>query len=163
MLQSRIELPRKTDKKCVTGVVVLQFGRMDSVRLDKFLWAVRLYKSRPEATDACRLGRVGIGGQPVKAGREVRVGELISAQLDELTKTVRVLALLDKRVAAKLVPGFIEDLTPPDEYERAKKRREEHALNLAGSPPLRPTKRDRRDIDAFLDAFEAGARAEETR
>lgn len=134
---------------------------MDSVRLDKFLWASRLYKTRPDATDACRLGRVEMGGQAVKAGREVRVGDVISVQSDELTKTVRVRALLDKRVAGKLVSGFLEDLTPPEEYERAKKRREEHALNLATSPPLRPTKRDRRDIDAFLDAFEAEARAEE--
>ncbi len=128
---------------------------MDSVRLDKFLWAVRLYKTRPDATDACRLGRVEMGGQPVKAGREVRVGEMIRVQSDELTKTVRIVALLEKRVAGKLVAGFIQDLTPPEEYERARKRREEHALNLATSPPLRPTKRDRRDIDAFLDAFEA--------
>ncbi len=128
---------------------------MDSLRLDKFLWAVRLYKTRPAATDACRLGRVEMGGQPVKAGREVRVGEVITVQSDELTKTVRVVALLEKRVAGKLVAEFIEDLTPPEEYERARKRREEHALNLATSPPLRPTKRDRRDIDAFLDAFEA--------
>ena len=133
---------------------------MDSVRLDKFLWAVRLYKTRPDATDACRLGRVEMGGQPVKAGRDVRVGEVISVQSDEVTKTVRVLALLEKRVAGKLVAGFIEDLTPLEEYERARKRREEHALNLATSPPLRPTKRDRRDIDAFLDAFEAEAREE---
>lgn len=128
---------------------------MDSVRLDKFLWAVRLYKTRPDATDACRLGRVEMGGQPVKAGREVRVGEMITVQSDELTKTVRIVALLEKRVAGKLVAGFIEDLTPSEEYERARRRREEHALNLATSPPLRPTKRDRRDIDAFLDAFEA--------
>ena len=133
---------------------------MDSVRLDKFLWAARLCKTRPDATDACRLGRVEMGGQPVKAGREVRVGEMITLQSDELTKTVRVVALLEKRVAGKLVAGFIEDLTPPEEYERARKRREEHALNLATSPPLRPTKRDRRDIDAFLDAFEAEAREE---
>ena len=135
---------------------------MITVRLDKFLWAVRLHKTRPEATDACRLGRVEIGGQPVKAGREVRVGEILIVQSDELTKTVKVLALLDKRVAAKLVPGFLEDLTPPEEYARAKKHREEHALNLATSPPLRPTKRDRRAIDAFLDAFEAEARVEES-
>ena len=133
---------------------------MDSVRLDKFLWAVRLYKTRPDSTDACRLGRVEMGGQPVKAGREVRVGEVISVQSDEVTKTVRIVALLEKRVAGKLVAGFIEDLTPPEEYERARKRREEHALNLATSPPLRPTKRDRREIDAFLDAFEADAREE---
>jgi ribosome-associated heat shock protein Hsp15 len=131
---------------------------MVSVRLDKFLWAVRLHKTRGDAADACRLGRVEMGGQPVKAGREVRVGEVITVISDDLTKRVRVLALLDKRVAAKLVPGFLEDLTPPEEYEKARLSREEHALNLATSPPLRPTKRDRRHIDAFLDAFEAEAR-----
>lgn len=143
------------------SVAVLQSRKMDSVRLDKFLWAVRLYKTRPDATDACRLNRVEMAGQPVKPAREVRAGDVISVQSDELTKTVRVRAVLEKRVAGKLVPGFLEDLTPPEEYERAKKRREQHALNLATSPPLRPTKRDRRDIDAFLDAFEAEARAEE--
>jgi len=134
---------------------------MNSVRLDKFLWAVRLHKTRTDAADACRLGRVEMGGQPVKPGREVRPGEIITVTSDDLTKRVRVLALLEKRVAAKLVPGFLEDLTPPEEYARAKQRREEHALNLAASPPVRPTKRDRRDIDAFLDAFEAEARAQE--
>ena len=130
---------------------------MESVRLDKFLWAVRLYKTRPDATDACRLGRVEMAGQPVKAGREMRVGEVITVHSDEITKSVRIAALLEKRVAGKWVAGFIEDLTPPEEYEKARKRREEHALNLATSPPLRPTKRDRRDIDAFLDAFAAEA------
>lgn len=136
---------------------------MESVRLDKFLWSVRLYKTRPDATDACRLGRVEMGGQPVKAGREVRPGDLITVNSDELTRTIRAVVLLDKRVAAKLVPHYIEDLTPPEEYEKARRRREEHALNLAVTPPLRPTKRDRRHIDAFLDAFEAEAAAEEER
>jgi ribosome-associated heat shock protein Hsp15 len=134
---------------------------MDSVRLDKFLWAVRLCRTRPEASAACRLGRVEIGGQPVRAGREVRAGEVITMLSDEITKRVRVVVLLEKRVAGKRVAEFIEDLTPPEAYERARQRREEHSLNLATSPPLRPTKRDRRDIDAFLDAFEAEARQEE--
>ena len=142
---------------CIEPPPVLRSGEVNPVRLDKFLWAVRLYKTRPDATDACRLGRVGMGGQPVKAGREARVGDTLTVQSDDLTKTVRVLALQDKRMAAKLVPAFLEDLTPPEEYERARKLREEHALNLAASPPLRPTKRDRRAIDAFLDAFEADA------
>ncbi len=135
--------------------------RMNSVRIDKFLWAVRLVKTRPDATDACRLNRVEIAGQPVKPAREVRVGDILSVQSEELIKTVRILAVLDKRVAGKFVPGYIEDLTPPEEYERAKKHREEHALNLATTPPVRPTKRDRRAIDAFLDAYEAEAAAEE--
>ena len=133
---------------------------MDAVRLDKFIWAVRLCRTRPEAAAACRLGRVQMGGQPVRAGREVRVGEVITIISDDLTKRVRVKALLERRVAGKSVVEYIEDLTPPEEYEKARQRREEHALNLAASPPLRPTKRDRRDIDAFLDAFEAEAHGE---
>lgn len=133
---------------------------MESVRLDKFLWAVRLFRTRPEAADACRLGRVEIAGHPVRAGREIRPGDVLTVQSDELVKTVRVTALLEKRVAGKLVSGYLEDLTPPEEYEKAKARRAEHALNLATSPPLRPSKRDRRAIDAFLDEFQREAEAE---
>lgn len=131
---------------------------MESVRLDKYLWAVRLFKTRPDATDACRLGRVEMGGQPVKAGREVRVGDCLTVTSDELAKTIRITALLDKRVAGKLVTGFLDDLTPPEEYEKARLRRAEHALNAAASPPMRPSKRDRRVIDAFLAGYHENAR-----
>lgn len=130
---------------------------MESVRLDKYLWAVRLFKTRPDATDACRLGRVEMGGQPAKAGKEVRVGDVITVTTDDLVKTIRVSALLEKRVAGKLVAGFLEDLTPPEEYEKARLRREEHALNLAASPLLRPSKRDRRLMEAFLDDIKRSA------
>lgn len=130
---------------------------MESVRLDKYLWAVRLFKTRPDATDACRLGRVEMGGQPAKAGKEVRVGDLVTVTTDDLVKTIRITALLDKRVAGKLVAGFLEDLTPPEEYEKARLRREEHALNLAASPLHRPGKRDRRLMEAFLDDIKRAA------
>lgn len=130
---------------------------MNSVRLDKFLWAVRLFKTRPDATDACRLGRVEMGGKPVKAGRDVLSGDCITVTCDDLVKTIRVHVLLDKRVAGKLVADYMEDLTPPEEYEKARKRREEHALNLAASPVLRPGKRDRRLMQAFLNDVKRSA------
>lgn len=130
---------------------------MESVRLDKYLWSVRLFKTRPDATDACRLGRVEMAGQPVKAARPIRPGDLITVASEELTRTIRVTALLEKRVSAKLVPDYLEDLTPSGEYEKARQRRSEHALNRASSPLLRPSKRDRRVMEAFLEEVKRGA------
>jgi ribosome-associated heat shock protein Hsp15 len=95
---------------------------------------------------------VEIKGQPVKPAREIQVGEIIHVKADSIIKTLRVVALLDKRVAAKRVPEYLEDLTLPEAYEKARLIREAHALNAASSPPLRPTKRDRRVLEAFLEA-----------
>lgn len=129
---------------------------METVRMDKFLWAVRLQRTRPEAADACRLGRVQVGGQAVKAGREVRVGDVIAVQSGDDVKTVKVLALIDKRVGAKRVGDCLEDVTSAEEREKARRRRAEHALNAAASPPLRPSKRDRRELEAFLEEVQQG-------
>jgi ribosome-associated heat shock protein Hsp15 len=116
------------------------------VRIDKWLWAVRIFKTRSIATDACRNGRVTIGGQPVKPSREVRVGETIVVFKDELTRTFKVLGLLEQRVGAPLAKEYVEDLTPASEFE---KKREPKFL-----PPMfrpkgagRPTKKDRRALD----------------
>ncbi len=108
---------------------------MESVRIDKWLWAVRLCKTRQLAADACRLARVRIGGQEVKAAREVRPGDIITVEQPDITRTVRVLAPLEKRVGAGLVPGYMEDLTPPEERAAARRRAEESALNRVSSPP----------------------------
>src|SRR5262249_37643956 len=91
-------------------------------RLDKWLWAVRIFRSRTLATEACASGHVQINGQRAKPGRSVHVGEIILATNGGLTRTVKVLALLDRRVGAKLVPQYLEDLTPASEY--AKQREE---------------------------------------
>src|SRR3954468_10092555 len=120
------------------------------VRIDKWLWAVRVFKTRSLATDACRNGRVTIDGKEVKPSREVRIGETIVVQKDELTRTFKVLGVLEKRVGAKIAKDFVEDLTPPSEFE---KKREPNFV-----PPMyrpkgagRPTKKDRRAQDAFSD------------
>src|ERR1700720_3999382 len=93
-----------------------------SVRIDKWLWAIRLFKTRSLATEACRHGRVSVGGQPVKPSRDVKSGDLIVAKTGELTRTVKVLALLEHRVGAQAVKEYAEDLTPASEYEKPRER-----------------------------------------
>ncbi len=120
-----------------------------SVRIDKWLWAVRIYKTRTAAADACRHGRVIIAGQPVKPAREVKINELISARTGDITRTIKVIAPLEHRVGASLVAQYAEDLTPASEYE---KPREPYLQPLFSRPRGmgRPTKRDRRKIEKLL-------------
>ena len=121
----------------------------ESVRIDKWLWAVRLYKSRSLATEACDAGHVKIGGNSVKPSREIRVGEEITALAGRVRHTVKVLALLDQRVGAKLVGQFLEDLTPPAEYAQAS---EEALQSLIHFPTGfgRPTKKQRRQLEKLF-------------
>src|SRR3954447_2279826 len=117
-----------------------------TVRIDKWLWSVRIYKTRSLATVACRGGHVTIAGQPVKPSREVKINEIIIAKTEEITRTVKVLALLDKRVGAQVVKNFAEDLTPASEYQKKK----ESVLEPIFFRPKgsgRPTKKDRRDLE----------------
>jgi ribosome-associated heat shock protein Hsp15 len=123
-----------------------------SVRIDKWLWAVRLYKSRSLAADSCSAEKVQINGQSVKPSRNVHIGEIITAVTGQITKTVKVIGLIEKRVGAKLVSQFLEDLTPPEEYE---KQREKNFPAFAFRPKGsgRPTKKERRQIgDVMRDA-----------
>lgn len=119
------------------------------VRLDKWLWAVRLFKTRSLATAACQAGHIKVAGQAVKPAREVRLGEVIHALAGSVQRTIRVVGLLDHRVGAPLVSQFLEDLTPPEEYERARQE-------ARSAPPQfpkgwgRPTKKDRRQLDALF-------------
>jgi ribosome-associated heat shock protein Hsp15 len=119
---------------------------MDSVRIDKWLWAVRVFKTRSQATAACKGGKVKIDGQNIKASREIREGEVISISLTIYMKTVKVKALLHKRVGAKLVPNYMEDLTPQEEYDKQKLK---EAINTEYRQrgEGRPTKKERRIIE----------------
>ena len=117
----------------------------ESVRVDKWLWAIRVYKTRSLATEACKNGRVRIGGQIVKPSREIRIHDEVSIHLGIFTKTVRVIALLHHRVSAALVPGFLEDITPQAEYDKLmvqKEMKPEFRPRGVG----RPTKKHRRLI-----------------
>jgi ribosome-associated heat shock protein Hsp15 len=119
-----------------------------AVRIDKWLWAVRVYKTRSQATEACRQGRVSIGGRVVKPSRDARIDDIISAKTGDLTRTVKVLKTLEQRVGAQAAKEFAEDLTPPSEYE---KRREPVLQPLFYRPKGtgRPTKKDRRQMEKF--------------
>jgi ribosome-associated heat shock protein Hsp15 len=113
------------------------------MRLDQWLWAVRVYKSRTLAATAIKVGRVKVNGERSKPAYEPKLGDLITARVGIMTLTVRHLAAPKTRVGAKLVAGFAEDLTPPE--ERA--RRPEPNLLPPGFRPKgagRPTKRERR-------------------
>ncbi len=119
---------------------------MDSLRIDKWLWAVRIFKTRSQAAAACKGGKVKIEGHNVKASREVKEGEVITVSLTTFIKTVKVKSLLRRRVGAKLVPDHMEDLTPQEEYDKQKMSQEvnkEYRQRGEG----RPTKKERRIIE----------------
>ncbi len=118
---------------------------MDDPRLDKWLWSVRVFKTRPLATAACRAGKVLIGELEAKPGRDVHVGETMTVRVGALTRTLKVAGLPRSRVGAKQLPAFMADLTPAAEYERARQAGLEHMLARERGQG-RPTKKDRRDM-----------------
>lgn len=123
---------------------------MDDPRLDKWLWSVRVFKTRPDATAACRAGKVLIGELEAKPGRDIHIGETVTVRVGVVTRILKVVGLPRSRVGAKQLPEFMADLTPAAEYERAKQASIEHMLARERG---RPTKKDRRDM-AELFGFE---------
>ena len=118
---------------------------MDDPRLDKWLWCVRVFKTRPEATAACRAGKVQIGDLEAKPGRATHVGETISVKVGLVHRTLKVLGMPRSRVSAKQLPEFVDDLTSVAEYAKAKQAQLEHLLARERGQG-RPTKKDRRDM-----------------
>jgi len=118
----------------------------DSVRIDKWLWAARVFKTRGLASDACRHGHVQISGQPVKPSRLVRVQDVIVVKKDQMTRTFKVLQLLERRVGAPAAKEYAQDLTPPSEFEKPREPCFHPFMRPKGSG--RPTKKERRQLDA---------------
>ena len=116
------------------------------VRIDKWLWAVRIYKTRSQSTAACKSGKIRINGLPVKPSHEVKPGEIIWINLSPLHKTVKVSGLLGTRVSAKLAVNYFEDLTPKEEYDKLKINKEVN-FEFRQRGIGRPTKRERREIE----------------
>jgi ribosome-associated heat shock protein Hsp15 len=114
-------------------------------RIDKWLWSVRVFKTRAEAADACRCGKVTIGSLEAKPGRHIHVGETVTARVGIVTRVVKVIGQPRSRVGARQLPEFMEDLTPAAEYERAKQAKIEHLLARERGRG-RPTKKERRDM-----------------
>lgn len=118
---------------------------MNKVRLDKWLWSVRIFKTRSLAAEACKKNRIIIGDQVAKPSREVKVNDVIIVRKNPVIYTYRVKALIEKRQAAKLVPTYCEDLTSTEELDKLKVQ--ETVVFYRDKGTGRPTKRDRRDID----------------
>ena len=120
------------------------------VRIDKWLWAVRLFKTRTLATEACQKGRITISGITVKPSRTVKVGDIIKVRRPPVTYSFKVLQLAEKRMGAALTPGFIEDITPPEELEILEVQKNMGWMQRDRGTG-RPTKKERRDLDDFFD------------
>ena len=119
---------------------------MDSVRIDKYLWAIRAFKTRSEATEACKGGRVKVGRLNAKPSRDVSPGEVITIRKGAITYTYKVLRPLEVRVGAKLVPDYAEDLTPEEEKARLHAPVETFFVTRERGTG-RPTKKERREMD----------------
>lgn len=119
------------------------------IRVDKFLWAMRIYKTRSIATDACKCGRVKMNGVEVKPSRMFHVGDVFTIRKGPITYTYRILQLWSNRLAAKMVPYYIEDITPPEQLELLELARYA-AQSGRDRGTGRPTKKDRREIEQFF-------------
>ena len=121
----------------------------DKVRIDKWLWAVRLFKTRSLAAEACDKGRVRIGDLTVKPSRNVKIGEVIVLHRGPWYQHIKVIDITDRRMGAALVKDFLSDVTPADEVEKNRLHQlAQAAWNVKGGAG-RPTKKDRREIDDF--------------
>ncbi len=121
----------------------------DSVRIDKYLWAVRLYKTRSIAADAVKRGKVSMGGAQVKSSRNVKVGDVISIKVPAATRSFEIIKLAQSRMGAKLVKDHIVEVTPKDQQELIDVYRMQMSMQRQKGLG-RPTKKERRDLDNFF-------------
>jgi len=122
---------------------------MSAERIDKWLWAVRLFKTRSLAADACKAGSVEINGLAVKPARDVHEGETITVKQGLILRTLRVVGIPKSRVGAKLVAEYCDNQTPASEFEKVKAQRVQQVL-ARDKGTGRPTKRDRRLLDKLF-------------
>jgi ribosome-associated heat shock protein Hsp15 len=124
------------------------------VRIDKWLWASRIFKTRNIATEACKRGRISIGGSLVKASRLVKVGDVIQVRKPPIIWSFKILQATGNRVGAKLVPDVLENVTTADQLAILERNKLEGYIDRAKGTG-RPTKKDRRDLDEFSDEFDS--------
>lgn len=124
-------------------------------RLDKWLWAARIFKTRTLASEACKKGRVSSNGTTLKASKIVKVGDVIDVKKPPITYSFRIKQAIEKRVGAKLIPDVLENVTRPDQYELLEMNKISGFVNRARGTG-RPTKKDRRSLDEFTEPAFAG-------
>ena len=124
---------------------------MDQARIDKWLWAARIFKTRTLASEACRMGRVSVDGVSVKPSRIIKVGDTVSVRKPPVTYSFRVLQCIEMRVGAKLLPEIYENVTDAGQYELLEMVRVSGFVDRARGTG-RPTKKERRSMDDFLNS-----------
>ena len=117
-------------------------------RIDKWLWAARIFKTRTIAAAACKKGQVSMGGTQLKASRMIKAGDVVSVRKPPITYSFRVLQPIERRVGAKLIPEILENITTPDQYELLEMSKISGFVGRAKGTG-RPTKKDRRSLDDF--------------
>ena len=126
---------------------------MATTRIDKYLWAIRAFKTRTDATDACKGGKVKVAGVNAKPSKEVKPGDVIQVKNGTVTYTYKVLQPLERRVGAKMVPDYALNLTPAAELEKLRAPVETFFITRDRGAG-RPTKKDRREIEDAWDAID---------
>lgn len=122
---------------------------MPEARIDKWMWAARIFKTRTIAAEACKKGRISIKGSQVKPARMVKPGDVVQVRKPPVTYSFKVLQAIEKRVGAKLVPEIMENVTTPDQYELLEMSKISGFVDRARGTG-RPTKKERRDLDEFF-------------
>ncbi|MDE5560641.1 MAG: RNA-binding S4 domain-containing protein [Bacteroidaceae bacterium] len=120
----------------------------NEARVDKWLWAARIFKTRTIAAAACKKGQVSMGGAQLKPSRTIREGDIIDVRKPPVTYSFRVLQAIEKRIGAKLIPEVLENVTAPEQYELLEMARISGFVGRAKGTG-RPTKKDRRSLDSF--------------
>ena len=123
---------------------------MNEARIDKWLWAARIFKTRSIAADACKNGRVTFNGMNMKPSRTIKEGDVVSVKKPPVIYSFKVLKAIEQRVGAKLLPEIYENVTDPKQYELLQMSRISGFIDRAHGTG-RPTKKERRDLDAFVD------------
>lgn len=124
-------------------------------RIDKWLWAARIYKTRTLASEACKMGRITINGAQAKPSRTVKEGDAVGVKKSPITYTFRVKQCIEKRVGARLIPEVLDNITAPEQYELLEMSRISGFVDRARGTG-RPTKKDRRALDDFADIVDLG-------
>ena len=133
--------------------LILNYFDMADARIDKYLWAIRAFKTRTDATDACKGGKVKVAGVNAKPSKEVKPGDVVQVRKGSITFTYKVIRPLEHRVGAKMVPEFAENLTPAAELEKLRAPVETFFITRDRGAG-RPTKKDRREIEEAWDAID---------
>jgi len=124
-------------------------NQLGEIRIDKWLFAVRLFKTRGQATEACRRGKIKLNESQAKAAKSIKLGDIINIRQSPMIRSLEVIGLTERRIGAKLVENFAKDITPKEEWDKFYKSKSNRTENQNKSQG-RPSKKERRLIDQFM-------------